>query len=188
MDFLRSYQLEITLGVVLIVIIEFLVLMSLSSRLARQSKTLRSLFSGPEGSDLEAILRRCQSQSEAAMERGDELETRIDDMAQQMRGCIQHFGLVRYDGFSDVSGQQSFSLAMLDANKNGAVVTGLFSRSDSRCYGKAIISGAPEQTLSEEEQSALDIALSDGFSAPIAAQSATAKRRPMRREKKSDAA
>jgi hypothetical protein len=121
------------------------------------------------------------------MQRGDELETRLDEMAQQMRGRIQHFGLVRYDGFSDVSGQQSFSLAILDADKNGAVVTGLFSRSDSRCYGKAIIAGSPEQTLSDEEQSALDIAISDGFTAPIAARNATAKRRPLRREKKSDA-
>jgi hypothetical protein len=181
MDFLRSYQLEITLGVAVVAIIEFLILMSLSSRLARQSKTLRSLFSGPEGSDLEAILRRCQSQSETAMRRGDELEASLSDLSQQMRGCIQHFGLVRYDGFSDVSGRQSFSLAILDADKNGAVLTGLFSRSDSRCYGKAIISGAPEQTLSDEEQSALDIALSDDFVAPIAAQSATAKRRPLRR-------
>ncbi len=181
MDFLRSYQLEITLGIALVAVIQFLIVMSLSSRLARQSKTLRSLFSGPEGSDLEAILRRCQSQSETAMQRSDELDARLLDVAQQMRGCIQHFGLVRYDGFSDVSGQQSFSLAMLDADKNGVVVTGLFSRADSRCYGKAIIASSPEQTLSDEEQSALDIALSADFTAPIAARSATAKRRPLRR-------
>jgi hypothetical protein len=142
MDILRQYQLEITLAIGLLVVIEFFILMGVRARMTRLSRMLRNLFAGPEGIDLEAMLKRCQEQSEAAMVRSDELET-------------------RYDGFGDVSGQQSFSLVMLDANKNGAVVTGLFSRAASRCYGKAIIAGSPEQSLTDEEQEALELALSD---------------------------
>jgi len=181
MELLRQYQLEITLAVALIAIVEFLILMSLSSRLARMSRSLRSLFSGPEGADLEAILRRCQEQSEAAVARGDEFAAQLADVEQTMRGCIQHFGLVRYDAFGDVSGQQSFSLAILDADRNGAVVTGLFSRSNSRCYGKAVISGEPEQSLTDEEQHALDMALSDNFSGSPASESTGGRRRLLRR-------
>ncbi len=161
MDILRQYQLEITLALGLLVVIEFFILMGVRARMTRLSRMLRNLFAGPEGIDLEAMLKRCQEQSEAAMVRSDELETRLAQVAGEMRGCIQHFGLVRYDGFGDVSGQQSFSLVMLDANKNGAVVTGLFSRAASRCYGKAVIAGSPEQSLTDEEQQALDLALSD---------------------------
>lgn len=161
MEILRQYQLEITLAVGLLAVIEFFILMGVRARLTRLSRMLRNLFAGPEGIDLEAMLRRCQEQSEAAMMRSDEVETRLAVLSQQMQGCIQHFGLVRYDGFGDVSGQQSFSLAILDANRNGAVVTGLFSRAASRCYGKAVIAGTPEQSLTEEEQQALDMALSD---------------------------
>lgn len=181
MDFLRQYQLEITLAVALLAIIEFVILMSVSSRLGRISRTLRSLFSGPEGADLEAILRRCQEQSETALRHGDELDDKLRDLALTTRGCIQNFGLVRYDGFGDVSGQQSFSLAILDADRNGAVVTGLFSRSDSRCYGKAIVGGEPEQSLTTEEQRALEIAFSDVVSAPMAIESGTSRRRVLRR-------
>lgn len=180
MDFLRSYQLYITLGLVILVLIQFVTVVSLSSRLGRISRTLRSLFSGPEGADLEAILRRCQNQSQTALERSDELNELLTDLTQTVQGCIQHCGLVRYDGFGDVSGQQSFSLALLDAERNGAVVTGLFSRSDSRCYGKAIVAGQPEQTLSEEEQRALDVALSDQMSASMEVENARSKRRLLR--------
>lgn len=180
MDFLRPYQLYITLALAILVIIQFLTVMSLSARLGRISRTLRSLFSGPEGADLEAILRRCQDQSKTALERSDELSELLTDLELTVKGCIQHCGLVRYDGFGDVSGQQSFSLALLDADRNGAVVTGLFSRSDSRCYGKAIVAGEPEQTLSDEEQRALDVALSDEMSAPMEVGSTRPKRRLLR--------
>lgn len=177
MDFLRSYQLYITLALAVLVLVQFVTVMSLSSRLARMSRTLRSLFSGPEGADLEAILRRCSDQSQTALDRTDELSGLLTDLGLTVQGCIQHCGLVRYDGFGDVSGQQSFSLALLDADRNGAVLTGLFSRSDSRCYGKAVVAGEPEQTLSEEEQRAFEVALSDAMSAPMAVENTRSKRR-----------
>ena len=180
MDFLRPYQLYITLALVVIVIIQFVTVMSLSARLGRISRTLRSLFSGPEGADLEAILRRCQQQSQAATDRSDELSELLADLTQTVKGCVQHCGMVRYDGFGDVSGQQSFSLALLDADRNGAVITALFSRSDSRCYGKAVTAGQTEQELSEEEQRALDVALSDKMSAPMTSENVRAKRRLLR--------
>ena len=180
MDFLRPYLSYLTLALAVLVLIQIVMVMSLSSRLGRMSRTLRSLFSGPEGADLEAILRRCQDQSQTALERSDQLEERLSDLVESVQGCIQHCGLVRYDGFGDVSGQQSFSLALLDAERNGAVVTGLFSRSDSRCYGKAIVAGQPEQTLSVEEQRALDVALSDEMSAPMEVDNTRNKRRLLR--------
>ena len=180
MDFLRPYQLYITLGLAVLVLTQFVTVMSLSSRLSRISRTLRSLFSGPEGADLELILRRCSDQSQTALERSDQLEKRLTDLVESVGGCIQHCGLVRYDGFGDVSGQQSFSLAILDAERNGAVLTGLFSRSDSRCYGKAIVAGQPEQELSVEEQRAFDVALSDAMSAPMEVDNTRSKRRLLR--------
>jgi len=180
MVFLKTYQLYITLGLAALVLIQFIIVVSLSSRLTRISRTLRSLFSGPEGADLEAILRRCQNQSQTALERSDELDARLTEVIDTVEGCIQHCGLVRYDGFGDVSGQQSFSLALLDADRNGAVLTGLFSRSDSRCYGKAVVAGEAEQELSIEEQKALDVALSDAMSAPMEVENTRSKRRLLR--------
>lgn len=181
MEALRHYQLEITLGLAFLVVVQFISIASLSGRVAKATRMLRSLFSGPEGADLEAILKNCMAQSEAAVAKGDELDKRLDNLAYTVRGCIQHFGLVRYDAFGDVSGQQSFSLAVLDADRNGAVISGLFSRADSRCYGKAVVGGTPEQSLTDEEQRALDIALSDDVSAPIEATGQNGKRRLLRR-------
>jgi hypothetical protein len=181
MDALRPYHLDITLALFALIIIQFLMMMSVRSRLNKLSRMLRSLFAGPEGADLEALIRNCQRISEAAQQKGEELDAQLRDLAQVVRGCIQHFGLVRYDAFGDVSGQQSFSLALLNADKSGVVISGLFSRSDSRCYGKAVISGTPEQSLTDEEQRALDLALSEEISAPVESTSATGRKRLLRR-------
>ena len=182
MEAIRQYQLEITLGLAALVVIQFIVIAGIKGRLNKVSRMMRSLFSGPEGADLEAILKTCLARSEAAVAKGEELDSRLEDLSLTVRGCIQHFGLVRYDAFGDVSGQQSFSLAVLDADKNGAVISGLFSRADSRCYGKAVVNGTPEQSLTDEEQRALDLALSDAVSAPpIEATGQNGKRRLLRR-------
>lgn len=167
MEVLRPYLLHITLALVAIVFFQFIVLMGVQNRVAKISRMLRSLFAGPEGTDLEEMLRRCLAVSEAAQEKGEELEVRLRDLSLEMRGCIQHFGLVRYDAYGDVSGQQSFSLVILDADKNGAIISGLYSRSDSRCYGKAVVGGTPEQSLTGEEQSAFDLALSNSVSVSV---------------------
>ena len=182
MEALRQYHLYITLGLVLLVLFQFFMVLGARNRLARMSRMMRSLFAGPEGADLEAILKKCMAQSEAALQKGDELQSDLNDLAFTVRGCIQHFGLVRYDAYGDVSGQQSFSLVIMDEDKNGAVLSGLFSRSDSRCYGKAVVNGVPEQSLTDEEQRAFDIALSEKISGSMDVNgSGTGRRRLLRR-------
>lgn len=159
MDFLRAYQLEITLGVALLAVFELLVILSVRARMAHLGRMLRTLLSGPGGADLEKMLHECREQSEHAMMRTNQQEELLNQLAEVSRASLQHFALVRYDAFEDVSGQQSFSLVLLDADQNGAVVTSLFTRSDNRCYGKPIAAGVPQQELSSEEQHALEVAL-----------------------------
>jgi hypothetical protein len=177
MEVIRPYLVPITIGLALFTLLQFVMLLGARARLNKMSRMMRTLFAGPEGTDLEAMLKSCLRISEAAQQKGEELDSQLRDLELEVRGCIQHFGLVRYDAYGDVSGQQSFSLALLDADRNGAVVSGLFSRSDSRCYGKAVVSGTPEQSLTNEEQRAYDIALSGDFSGPVESSSSTTGRR-----------
>ena len=72
-----------------------------------------------------------------------------------MRLCLQKTGLIRYDAFDGVGGQQSFSLALLDADDNGLVLSGLFSRHDMRVYAKPVEGGASPQALTAEERQAI---------------------------------
>ena len=72
---------------------------------------------------------------------------------------MQKIGVVRFNAFDDVGGEQSFALAILDSNKTGVVVSSLYGRQDARLYAKAIVDGQGDRQLSDEERSALDQAL-----------------------------
>ena len=164
MQLLKTYNAEILIALAALILLQFFVVMALSSRLNRLSRMVRSLLTGPEGADLETMLQQSLAASDRALQRGDELENRLLGLANEMRSCVQRVGLVRFDAYGDVSGEQSFSLALLDGLNNGTIVTGLFGRMDSRCYGKIVIDGRTEQALSEEESQALQMALNGGTS------------------------
>jgi len=68
---------------------------------------------------------------------------------------VQKVGLVRFNPFKELGGDHSFALALLDANENGVIITGLHTRERTRVYVKSIKTGKGELELSEEEKKAL---------------------------------
>jgi hypothetical protein len=68
---------------------------------------------------------------------------------------ISHVGLLHYDAFDDVGGQQSYSAVLLDDHRDGLAITSIFSRTSVRVYAKRIEGGQATQPLSDEEDAAL---------------------------------
>lgn len=71
---------------------------------------------------------------------------------------IQKMGLVRFNPFRDVGGNQSFALALLNDEDTGIVLSGLHARESTRLYIKDITRGASRSELSREERQALEVA------------------------------
>ena len=69
--------------------------------------------------------------------------------------ALRHLAVVRYDAFGDMGGHLSWSVALLDDDGNGVVLTSIHGRSDARTYAKAISSWTSEQQLSPEETEAV---------------------------------
>ncbi|RYG67681.1 DUF4446 family protein [bacterium] len=161
MEILQPFLVPMCLLALVLIIALFIWVAQLNSRLARQSKMVRQFFQGPEGEDLEGLLTRCMEVTQSSAERCENAESQVGLMSLQLHSCLQHFALVRYDAFGDVTGEQSFSIAFLDGNDNGVIVSSIFGRTNSRTFGKMIIGGQPEQTLSDEERQALLQALGE---------------------------
>jgi len=86
----------------------------------------------------------------------EELRKQVEKISQTSKASIQKVGVVRYNPFSEVGGDQSFSVALLDGNNDGVVVTSLYSRDGNRVYGKAVKNGQSEYSLSGEEKKAIE--------------------------------
>lgn len=108
------------------------------------------------GQLLPAVLRLAED-SDAKLE---SMAARLDNHIEESRRFIKYAGLVRYDAFEDIGGQQSFSMCLLDDRKNGVLVTYLTGKSSTRSYAVAIENGEAPRKLSDEEARVLDEAVS----------------------------
>jgi hypothetical protein len=90
---------------------------------------------------------------------GQRLDTRVATAERRLDGAITRHALVRYDAYNEMSGHQSLSIALLDSNRSGIVLSSIHNRDSARLYAKQVTAGEPELTLSPEEEEALRAAL-----------------------------
>ena len=72
---------------------------------------------------------------------------------------IRKVGVVRFNPFNDMGGNQSFIIAMLNSKNNGFLISSLFIKDGNRVYSKAIKNGKSEHILSKEEVEAISRAI-----------------------------
>ena len=80
---------------------------------------------------------------------------RIDALEKIARSEVPRIGFVRYNAFSDVGSDLSYALALLNRDGDGVVLSSIYSREDTRTYGKAVAAFKPAQDPSEEELAAI---------------------------------
>ena len=102
------------------------------------------------------------SQDEKNKELEDKLEEaflKIKNLEDISKKTIQKTGVVRFNPFNDIGGNQSFVIALLDDKNNGFVISSLFVKEGNRVYAKAIRDGKSDHLLSEEEKEAINRAM-----------------------------
>jgi hypothetical protein len=128
-------------------------------RLSRLERVMARIRSAASLSAAEEMLARQADDLGELQARVSDVALRVDHVTRLLAGCVQHVGIVRYDAFDDVGGRQSFSLAMLDGQRSGVVVSGIYSRSEVRLYAKQVDQGRASLALTAEESSAVSQAL-----------------------------
>jgi len=106
---------------------------------------------------------------EQHLHRADDAAAKLEELAEYCRELdagvkrsLQRIGVVRFNPFGDTGGDQSFSVALLDAKGDGLVISSLFGRRESRIYVKPIEKGQSKYALSDEELQAIHLAEGQG--------------------------
>lgn len=92
----------------------------------------------------------------------DEIRTGHRALDSRLDGAVAHVGVVRYDAMNEMTGRQSSSVALLDASRNGVVISSILSRDQARLYAKQLVGGHSQMELSPEEREAVEAALGGG--------------------------
>ena len=90
----------------------------------------------------------------------DEVAAGLSRVDRRVDRSLTNTAVVRYDAYEGTGGQQSASVALLDATRTGTVVTAIQGRDYARIYVKDLDRGRSSVALSPEEQEAVDRAMS----------------------------
>lgn len=123
-------------------------------------RRLRRLIGDAEGAGLDELLDRQFRRLDTVSERVEALNRLHHELQALSQQSIQKVGVVRFNPFADTGGDQSFAIALLDAEGNGLVLSSLHGRADTRIFAKQVQGGRSKHALSDEEQDAIRKALS----------------------------
>jgi hypothetical protein len=141
---------------------------SLSMRMRRLRQAQRVVLGDGEA-DLVGHAAELQHAFEALRAGVEASTARIDGRLgvaeHRLDGCVAYRALVRYDAYGELSGHQSATIALLDAEHNGVVLSSIAHRESARMYCKQVVAGKGDVELSPEELEAVRLALAGEISA-----------------------
>jgi hypothetical protein len=84
------------------------------------------------------------------------LGERVTELESLAGTDLSRHGFVRYDAFTDSGAGLSYALALLNRQGDGVVLTSIYSREDTRTYGKPVAKFKPTVQASAEELDAIE--------------------------------
>jgi len=91
----------------------------------------------------------------------DELAAALSRVDRRVDRSLSRTALIRYDAYEDTGGHQSASIALLDSERSGLVLTAIQGRDYARVYVKQLDRGRTSIALSPEEQQAVERAMAE---------------------------
>lgn len=114
---------------------------------------------GKHGADLESVIVRHDQEIGTLDSEIQDLSESIEAVRKLANRGIHKVGIVRFNPFQDTGSNQSFSVALLDGESNGIVVSSLLSRESGRVYAKPVVQGnAKDFPFTAEEKHAIQLA------------------------------
>ena len=158
MALLKTDNFLIIFAILLIVLlISYVVLIIKTSNLNKRYKQFMKKLGN--GKNIEEDLENYMYRVEKVERQNSELHLICKEMGNQLSGCVQKIGIVRYNAFKDTGSDLSFALALLDEDNTGVVMNGIYSREMSNIYAKPVEKGKSPYTISDEEKLAIDKAI-----------------------------
>ena len=152
---MEQLMLYIMIALSVICIIFAALVINVLCKLKTLKRRIDSLSRGKDTESLEDIILNFFERVES-LEEGEEMtRAALSAIKDNLKITYQKKGLVKYDAFREMSGALSYSLALLDKENNGVLISSMYSREGCYTYAKDVKNGKCKINLSEEEAEAL---------------------------------
>ena len=119
----------------------------------------RKVDAVPDDGNIVALLRSIDERSKTNSAAVEAVSKRVTEIEGRLPYAISYLGVVAYNAFGNITGNQSRSIALLNQRADGLVITLLASREETVFYTKEVRGGRGVEELSPEERAAVDRAI-----------------------------
>jgi hypothetical protein len=138
-------------------IVVFMLLILNSIQFSKARKRYSKMINGGRPENVEQLLIGLQSSVNALTLQNNMQQNEIEQMKKQMRKMKSNVSIQRYNAFSENGGSDlSFSIAILDEEQDGVVLTGIHGREQTFIYAKPVDKGQSSYNLTPEEKTIID--------------------------------
>lgn len=131
--------------------------------MAHVNRIRATLAAVPKDGDVYGLLRQIDGDLGNVEAVVADLQPRVASLEERVPAALSFAGVVSYDAFGDIAGNQSRSVALLSERGDGVVITLLVGRNETLFYTKQIRGLVGLEPLAPEEQDAIDAAMRRGY-------------------------
>jgi hypothetical protein len=147
----------VIISFIVLFFIVFILLIMNMRQLSKTRKRYNKMINGGSVENVEQVLIGLQNNVNELTQQNKSQQIEIDQTRKHMRKMKSHLGVQRYNAFSQDGGSDlSFSIAILDEEPNGVVLTGIHNREQTFIYAKPVEKGQSTYNLSPEEKVLID--------------------------------
>lgn len=155
MGMISSFQGYIIIGLLAFVFILFIMLIVTLKSLSKLENKYRKFMRGVDNKNLEELIIGYLDKIDESKQETEHMKQLYENLSLKLKSCVQKVSIVRFRAFEDVGSDLSFSIALLDQNNDGVIITGIYGRNESTTYAKPIDKGISRYDLSQEEKQVL---------------------------------
>ena len=147
--------LAVTIALAVVLVVTCILLVVVLCKLKKMRRRVDALTRGKDAESMEDRILDFFERIECLEDAEKRMHKDIREIKENLKITYQKTGLVKYDAFREMSGALSYSLALLDKENNGVLISSMYSREGCYTYAKDIVNGECKINLSDEEQEAL---------------------------------
>lgn len=121
----------------------------------KTEKRLKRFFIGKKAKDLEDTIVKLEDDIIKLKKAENASGTEICEINKKLKKSIRGLEVIRFNPFYDQGSNQSFAVCLLNEEKDGVIISSLYSRERISIFAKPIKKGKSEYELTEEEKEAL---------------------------------
>lgn len=148
------------IGIIVVLLLLILMYLVLYKKYRKLQEKYNKFMKGKDAESLEEVIWKRFEEIDKLKLESMELKDTAAKLTEGLAGAYQKTAIIKYDAFKEMGGKLSFSVALLNNQNDGFILTSMHSSSGG-CYTyiKEVIKGESFILLSEEESQVLKEAI-----------------------------